>query len=411
MTELERYAELLVVHGLNVQKGQLVNIVTEAIHRDFAMMITERCYRRGARFVHLELTDPRSTRLRVLHSAEEDLTAVPAFYEARYRELVDVQAANLKIIGSEDPDILADLPPEKVNTVGHNLRLAMKYFLEEGIGKSKVHWTVAAAATPKWGENVFPDLEGEEACDRLWQAIFSVCRVDKSDCLALWAAHNDVLQRRAVRLNELNIREIRFVGPGTDLTVGLSPRAIFKGGQDLSTRGEAFEPNLPTEEVFTTPDFRQTNGKVRTTRPFMINGKLIEDLEVEFTGGVITGFEASEGAETFEAYSNSDEGGKRLGEVALVGIDSPVYESGIVFQEILFDENAACHIAIGSAYKFCLEGGDSLTSEEAAEIGCNESVVHTDMMISSEEVDVTAISDGGEIPLLKGGRWTGDFAL
>ncbi len=192
--------------------------------------------------------------------------------------------------------------------------------------------------------------------------------------------------------------------------VGLSDRAIWKGGQERSTRGQWFEPNLPTEEVFTTPDFRRTAGHVRATRPFMINGRMIENLSAKFDGGAITGFVATGGADTFKAYIASDEGARRLGEVALVGIDSPVYRAGKVFREILFDENAACHIAVGQAYKFCIEGGTELDSAGAAAVGCNESAVHTDMMISNADVDVTAtLYDGRSVVLLQAGEWTRDF--
>jgi aminopeptidase len=204
----------------------------------------------------------------------------------------------------------------------------------------------------------------------------------------------------------LKIEKLRFLGPGTDLTVGLSDIAIFKGGTEQSPSGMQFEPNLPTEECFTTPDYRKTEGTVSATRPVYINGKLVEGLKMTFTAGEITDFSARSGESTFKEYISSDEGARRLGEVALVGIDSPIYQSGLVFQEILLDENAACHIAIGSAYKFCLSGGEKLSSEELANVGCNESCVHTDIMISSEEVDVVAVAfDGTEHSILKSGKW------
>ena len=404
--ELKRYAELLVNHGLNVQEGQLVNINSEIIHRRLVGLITEAAYQKGAKLVMVNFIDPQLTRTRLLTSKEAGLEYVPEFVGVKYREFVDQQAANLKIIGSEFPEILSDLDPQKVNKMRLSERLAVKYFYDEGIGKSKVHWTVAAAATEAWGKQIFPELSPSEGRDSLWREILAICRADKEDCLSLWKEHNEILWRRAQRLSELKIKILHFTGPGTDLKVGLHPRAIFKGGQDRGPRGVDFEPNIPTEEVFTTPNFHLTSGKVRTTRPFVINGKLIKDLELEFTNGEISSFKASDGEETFKEYINSDAGGKRLGEVALVGIDSPVYKSGLVFREILFDENAACHIAIGSAYKFCIDGGDNLKEEEAKEIGCNESSVHTDMMISSEEVDVKAITySNEELLLIKNGAW------
>jgi len=240
----------------------------------------------------------------------------------------------------------------------------------------------------------------------LWDEIFRICRADRPDALALWREHNRTLTRRANRLNELKIKTLHFKGPGTDLRVGLSPQSRFQGGSDTGPRKVEFEPNLPTEEVFTTPDWRATEGTARATRPFLINGKLIEGLTLRFEHGRIVEFQAAQGAETFGEYTASDEGANRLGEVALVGIDSPIYQSGLVFEEILFDENAACHIAVGSAYKFCLARSERMTDEELAAIGCNESTVHTDMMISSEEVDVTAETRAGVlVPLLVQGAW------
>jgi len=407
--KLQTYAELIVSHGLNVQCGQVVNISTEVIHRDLALRIAKAAYQRGAKLVNIDFTDPRLARLRILESTATDLEYVPDCVSVKYRDLVDQQAANLKLIGSEEPDLLADLDPKRVNTVRLHHHLAVKYFYDEGIGKSLVHWTVAAAATPKWGQKVFPDLEATAAADRLWDEILRICRADRPNCLALWRQHNATLARRAQRLNGLKIKTLHFEGPGTDLRVGLSPAAVFKGGSDTSPRKVEFEPNLPTEEVFTTPDWRGTEGTVRATRPFLVNGKLIEGLTLRFEHGKIVDFQATRGAETFAEYTASDDGANRLGEVALVGIDSPIYQSGLVFEEILFDENAACHIAVGSAYKFCLAGGAQMTEKDFAAIGCNESTVHTDMMISSDQVDVTAETyTGASIQLLAQGAWV-DF--
>ncbi len=409
-TDFHRYAELIAAHGLNVQHGQLVHINTEPIHRDFAMLVAEKCYERGAKCVEYAYSDPRADRLRIEKSDPAHLSYVPGFYTAKFTELVDQQAANLRIIGMEFPDVLASTDPKRIQTLTLNRQKAIKYFFDNGIGRSQVHWCVAAAATPLWGKKIYPALTPEKACEALWQDILAMCRADKPACLDLWREHNERLQGRAKKLTELKIKELRFVGPGTDLVVGLSDRAIWKGGQELSSRGLWFEPNLPTEEVFTTPDFRATRGHLRATRPFMINGKLIENLSAKFAGGAITDFMASSGADTFGAYVASDDGARRLGEVALVGIDSPVYQAGKVFQEILFDENAACHIAVGQAYKFCLEGGTDLDSTQAAAIGCNESAVHTDMMISNTDVDVTAtLYDGRSVILLQAGAWARDF--
>lgn len=407
---LQRYAELLATHAVNVQPGQVVHIGTEVCNRDFALKVAEAMYQRGAKHVDVDLVDPRFTRARLQTARDEDLGYAPAFITTRTDDIVEGRGGTLRIIGSEDPDVLSDLDPQKLNVSRLATRKRMDRFYDEGIGKSLVHWSVAAAATPAWGKKIFPDLDPETACARLWDEIFRMSRADQPNCLELWQAHNDALQSRARKLTSMKVDELHFTGPGTDLVVGLSPIAIFKGGSEAGPHGVAFEPNIPTEEVFTTPDYRKTHGHVRATRPFYINGRLIEGLEIVFEGGKIVDFSASQGKETFQAYIDSDEGGRRLGEVALVGIDSPIYQSGLVFQEILFDENAACHIAVGSAYKTCLENGENLSSDELANVGCNESVVHTDMMISSEEVDVTAKTrDGDSIALISKGEWAADL--
>lgn len=410
--QLNRYASLIAAHGLNVQEGQLVQVMSEVYHRPLLAALVEQIYRRGAGFVHVELTDPLLQRGRILSSRPDFLSRTPAFYAAKFRELVDEGAGNLKVLGPEFPTYLTDLDPEAVNRVRKASYQAAKALYTEGIDRSKVQWCVVAASTPRWAARVFPKAPPAEAEALLWQEIFRICRVDKPDFLERWKRHNEVLTTRARMLTELRIRELHFRGPGTDLVVGLSDRAVFKGGADRTPNGHSFEPNLPTEECFTTPDWRRTSGHVRATRPFLVNGTLVRGLVLHFTNGVISDFQCEEGASTLEAYLQSDEGAKRLGEVALVGTDSPVFQSGLVFEEILFDENAACHIAVGSAYKGCLRDGASLSDAECEDIGCNTSSVHTDIMISSEEVDVSATRFNGEqLKLIAQGSWIGDFKV
>ncbi len=405
-TYRKRYADLLVRFGLNVQAGQVVNISTEVIHSDFAFEVLEACYNVGAKYVGMDLGHPKSLRARILGTKGDDLAYVPSYLTTKYKDLVDESACNLKIIGSQYPEILADLDPQKINTVRLSQHMAIKYFYDEGIGKSKVQWTVAAASTPGWAKRLFPDLDSQKAEATLWEHIFKICRVDSPNYLEAWQTHDKKLHKRADLLNQMEIETVNFSGPGTDFEVSLTRDSLFKGGSDEGPKGTSFEPNVPTEEVFTTPDARKTRGNVSTTRPFLVNGKLIKGLKLEFDNGEIKSLKAEEGEESFKEYISSDPGAKRLGELALVGVDSPVYQSGIVFEEILFDENAACHIAVGSAYKFCVKGGTTMTKEQLAEIGCNESTVHTDMMISSDKVSVEVkCFDGTRKVLIKDGAW------
>ncbi|MFN4895983.1 MAG: aminopeptidase [Pseudomonadota bacterium] len=407
---LERYAKLLVRLGANVQPGQVVNISAEAVHRELVYLIAQEAYRAGASTVMLDLIEPRLQRFKLETVKDEYVTVTPKHIPAKYKQLVDEHGAQIKLIGPEYPMLLAGVDPRRVNDERKAFYTAVRSFYEEGIGKSKVHWTIGAAATPAWGVRIFPDLSPQEAEDALWRSIFSITRVAHENFMELWQEHNATLHNRSRLLNEMGIKSLRFVGPGTDLVVGLSERARFKGGSDCGPTGAAYQPNIPTEECYTTPDWRKTEGTVRTTRPFLVNGVLIKDLILHFRNGEISSFEASSGKETFREYISSDLGAKRLGEVALVGIDSPVFRSGKIFEEILFDENAACHIAIGFAYRNCLVDFETITNQELEAIGYNESIVHTDMMISDEHVSVEAeLYRGGTVQLLRDGEWQGEF--
>ena len=406
-SKLRNYSDLIVRHGINVQPAQKVNITTEVYHRELAYLIAEDCYTAGASYVNIDFIEPRIGRTRIDKTSIEDLSYVPAYIHTKYQEFIDDIAANVRIIGPEYPDILSESDPKKINASRLANFNAIKHYYQNGIEKSKVHWTIAAAATKGWAQRIFPESSEVEAEMKLWDNIFKICRVDQEDYLQVWKDHNNKLHQRAAKLNDLKIKKLIFSGPGTDLTVGLSDKAVFKGGGDLSPRGVEFEPNIPTEECFTTPDYRLTEGSVKTTRPILVNGKLIKGLSLTFKAGELVDFQAEDGAETFLEYINSDPGARRLGEVALVGIDSPVYQSGLVFEEILYDENAACHIAIGVSYKFCLQGGETMSADEMEALGANQSSVHTDMMISSDQVDVIAHNAAGEtIEIIRKGHWT-----
>jgi aminopeptidase len=404
--KLETYANLLIDYGVNVQQGQIVNITGELIHRDFIALLYKAAYRRGAKHVNVDFVDPLLTRTRIQETTDEEyLSYVPKYVTEKFNEFVDEGAAILRIIGSEYPEALSDQDPKKNNTISSSYWKALKYYFNEGVGKSKVQWTVAAAATPKWAKKIFPELDEEQAYWALWEQIFKICRADQPDCQKLWEKHNTVLKERAAYLNHLKIKELHFTGPDTDLRVFLNDKALFAAGGSSGPRAE-FEPNIPTEECFTTPDRNLTTGKVKVTRPILVNGKLIKGLRLEFKEGKLIHFDADEGKENFTKYIETDEGARYLGEVALVGTDSPIFQSGRVFEEILFDENAACHIALGFAYSFCLDGGTKMTPEELAAVGCNVSNVHVDMMISNEYVDVDAITySGKQVKLIQKGKW------
>lgn len=406
--KLETYANLLIEYGVNVQEGQIVNITGELIHRELIALLCKAAYRRGAKHVNVDFIDPLLIRTRIENTTnEESLSYVPKYVTAKFNEFVDEGAAVLRIIGSEYPEALSDLDPKKNNIIGSSYWKALKNYFNEGVGKSKVQWTAAAAATPRWAKKIFPEMDEEQAYWALWEQIFKICRADQPDCQALWKKHNTALKERGRYLTGLKIKELHFTGPDTDLRVFLNEKALFVGGGSKGPQAE-FEPNIPTEECFTTPERNLTIGKVKVTRPVLVNGKLVKGLRLEFKGGRLVHFDAEEGKENFAKYIDTDEGARYLGEVALVGTDSPIFQSGRIFEEILYDENAACHIALGFAYSFCLDGGKTMTPEELTSIGCNVSNVHVDMMISNEHVDVDAITHSGKrVKLIHKGKWEG----
>ncbi|NDD58961.1 MAG: aminopeptidase [Chlamydiae bacterium] len=406
--KLQNYANLLISHGLNVQEGQCVNITGEIYHKELIQILVEAAYKKGAKFVNVDFIDPVLTKHRLDFSVcEEHLEYVPTYIPKKFEDFVEEGVAVLRLCGSEAPDILAHSSAQKINKMQGSIRKSLKKYYSEGVSKSKIQWTVAAAATPAWGKKVFPELEEKKAFEALWDEIFTICRCDKPSTIELWKEHNLLLKKRAKHLTDMQIKMLHFEGPGTDLRVYLSPKSIFKAGGDATENGIPFEANIPTEECFTTPDYRLTEGTVAVTRPVAVNGQLVKGLNLKFEQGKIVFFSASEGEDTFSAYIQNDPGASRLGEVALVGTDSPVFKSGRIFEEILYDENAACHIAIGSAYKFCIDGGSEMSQEELNAIGCNDSRVHTDFMISSEQVSVTAENfQGDSIKLIDNGKWS-----
>lgn len=403
---MRRYADLIVRQGMNVQPDQEVVVSGEICHREICLLVAEQAYRAGARHVSLEFIDARAEALHARMAPPAGLSFVPKHLAETRNELVESLGAVVRIDGPEDPKAFAGIDPQRISAIQTARRKAREAFYEEGINRGKVQWCVAAGASAGWARELFPEMSEEKALSALWGHLFKIARVDTDNYLERWREHDALLHSRAQKLDAMEIDELHFSGPGTDLRVGLSPLATFGGGSKKSARGELFTANLPTEEVFTTPDARRTQGTVRVTRPVMVNRTMVKDLSITFDNGAVTAFEAGEGREAFAAMLDVDSGARLLGEVALVGIDSPVYQSGVVFQEILLDENASCHVAIGSAYKTKLRGSAEMTAAEFAAAGCNESAVHVDFMISSEQVDVTAHTrTAGSIPLLRSGLW------
>lgn len=411
---LDRYAEILVDHGAGLRSGQDLFLNGSLVHRDLALRVAEVAYDRGVNEVFFLLTDPLQHAQLVRRGRREQIESARSRERQWFEEIVRRRGALISFRGEEYPGLMQKLSQEYPEQHAAFVRGSLgvtEHFSNHGINRSLCPWVVAGAATPGWAERVFPDLPTEEAVDRLWETIFQLTYADRDDAVEQAAERDQRLHRRRRELNALDIREAHVLGGGTDLRVGFSAKRKWLGGSKATVDGQVFNANVPSEENFTTPDRRLTHGRVKATMPFNIkNGGLIEDLEMNFEAGRLVEFDAGLGKETFGRWIDSDEGARFLGEFALVGQDSEVAKSGLFFEHTLFDENAWSHIALGRAYSIALDGGEEMSRQELDEVGCNVSVIHTDIMIGSPEVTITATKSAeGEVVLIENGEWTERF--
>lgn len=406
---MEAYGELVVRTGVNLREGQCLLVNTGAGTYQYARAIAKAAYKAGAKFVSIRIQDPELNRYRIEEGKKEYLDYLPNFVQAESFEFLAMDWARIRIEGNEDKDALEGVNSADVETIQRALRTTLKR-QQEKMMRDEHSWLVTSAPGPRWAEWIAKTagLPLEGAYERLEEAFIKIMRLDKADPIAAWQEHIATIGRRSQVLNDLNLDTLRFTGPGTDLSIGLCKGSVWRGGSDGETPdGRPFVANMPTEEVYTTPDFSRTTGKVQVCRPVTVMETLVRDAWFEFRNGKVVDFGASSGKEILERYLASDEGASFLGEVALVDVDSPIYQSGYVFGSILFDENASCHIALGAGYPSCLKEARSLTGPvETKAAGCNVSVVHTDFMIGTPQTDVTGTSrDGKEIPIIRAGRF------
>ncbi len=400
---LDRLAELAVKVGLGLQKGQQLVMTASLEHVPLARRITEQAYRAGASLVTTLFHDEQSALSRYRLASDDAFDVAPGWLFDGMAAAFRGGAARLAIVG-DDPTLLSGEDPAKVARANKARSKAYQPALEL-ITTSAINWTLVAGATPAWARAVFPDLDEATALARLWDAILAASRADAPDPVAAWAAHNASLVTRRAMLNERRYAALRFRGPGTDLVVGLADGHAWSGGVTTARNGATGNPNIPTEEVFTTPHAAKTQGTVVATKPLSYQGTLIRDIRVRFDNGVIVEAHASTGQDVLQRMIDTDEGARRLGEVALVPAANPIAASGILFLNTLFDENAASHIALGQAYSKCFVDQD-LTEAELAQRGANRSLIHVDWMIGSPETDVDGIdAEGREEPVMRKGAW------
>jgi aminopeptidase len=391
---LERFADLVVKTAANLQPGQVLAIGSEIGKEAVTRAVADAGYRHGAKYVDVSYFDLHVKRARLLHADEETLDYVPPWIGQRVLELGELRAARVGLTGPAHPGLLSDLDPARVG------RDQLPATRETGkvVNDRTTNWTAVPCPTRPWAQLVHPDLDPDEAWARLCDEILHVCRLDEDDPIAAWSQRADALVGAAERLSARRFDALRFVGPGTDLTIGMLPTSRFLAARFETVDGIVHLPNLPSEEIFTAPDPVRAEGVVRATKPLVLGGSIIRGLEVEFRDGRAVRIDAEENAEVLRAYAARDEHADQLGEVALVDGEGRIGALDTVFFDTLLDENAASHIALGHAYQMCVD--------ESEWSRINESSIHVDFMIGSPEVSVHGIdADGGETPVLVGGAW------
>jgi aminopeptidase len=394
---LRKYAQLAVKVGVNLQPGQVLAVNALVEHAPFAREIARAAYEAGASFVDVQYGDQHVRRAHIANAADDQLGYSPPWAVERYDELGRIGGALLAVSGNPEPELFSDLDGERVGKARMKEVAEASLRLSDGV----CNWSIVAYPNEGWARTVFdePDVE------RLWDAVAHAVRLDTDDPISAWREHLARLQARASALNERRFDHLRYRGPGTDLLIGLHPESAWQAALDRSN-GIDHVANMPTEEVFTTPDSRRVEGTVRSTLPLQIQGNIVRDLEVRFEGGRAVEVKAGTGEDVMRTHVATDEGAARLGEVALVDGHSAVGETGLVFYDTLYDENASSHIALGAPILQAVEWAGELSPEERVARGVNHSSIHTDFMIGSVDLEVDGVTTSGEaVPILRSGDW------
>jgi aminopeptidase len=401
---LRRYAQVVVRGGLNIQPGQELILSADISEAALARLATEEAYTAGAKNVLLSFSDEPSTLIRYAHGSDAAMAYSPQWLSDAMADQLKGGAAFLRIYGS-NPSLLKGVDPAKIATASKAQAVAGKAF-SEAVGEMASNWCIVGHASPAWAKEVFPGETEEVAVNKLWEAIFLCTCVDEADPVKAWNDHCAGIENRRDTLNTMKLTALHFKSPGTDLTVGLADGHKFAGGRVQMGRGMKCSPNVPTEEVFTMPHRDRVDGVVRSTKTLSLRGQLIEGIEMHFEAGKVVDMKAEKGEDVLQGLLDTDEGAKHLGEVALVPNSSRVSRANLLFLNTLYDENAACHIALGRAIAENMEGVKNMTSEQQKANGMNDSMVHVDWMIGSGETDIDGIrADGSRVPIMRAGEW------
>lgn len=403
-TQLQRYAKLLARTGLNVKKGQTVFIEAGLDQPEFVTMVVEECYKAGASEVYVDWSHQPVQKLSSQYRSLESLSEMKPFTKAKWEYKAEKYACRLWI-ESEDPDGMSGIDQEKMSKARQAIYPQVKPYREAL--ENRHQWCIAAVPGVAWAKKVFPHLSERKAVEEMWKVILKTARADGRNPIAAWKAHNADLESRCTYLNGLGLKYVEIKSSnGTNLKVELNEDGIFAAGNEKTLQGRVFNPNIPTEEVFTSPKAGSCEGIVYSTKPLSFMGELIENFSVRFENGKVVEVKAEKGEELLKKMVTMDEGAGKLGEVAFIPYNSPISESGVLFYNTLFDENASCHLALGRGFNECLKGFEKLTNEECKEHGINDSMIHVDFMIGAKDTDIVGVKANGErVQLFKDGNW------
>ena len=402
--KLKKYAELIVKVGVNVQKGQPVVLYISVTQQELAHLIVEEAYGAGASEVMIEWKDTFSEREFLKHASEERLENVPEYIVKKGNYIAGKKAARISVM-SADPGAYSGIDQKRIAKNQAAMGKALRQ-VRKATQNNDLSWTVVSAADQAWAEKVFPEKKGQAAIDALWEEIFKTTRIDKADPVKAWHEHDQKLHEKSDWLNEQQFSALHYVSPVTDITIGLPENHVWEGAGSFTPEGTDFMANMPTEEVFTAPDCRRIDGYVTSTKPLSYAGNILEDMRFTFKNGKVVEATAKKGQEVLEHLLETDAGAKSLGEVSLVPDPSPISQSGIIFFNTLFDENASDHLALGASYPFNVAGGTKMSDEELLDHGMNVSQTHVDFMVGSADMDIDGIKkDGTIVPVFRNGDW------